>query len=68
MQAHLDPMFPVIDTDPFTKWGIYFMTSHLDSSREHCYIIVVVDYFTKWVEAMPTFKNDGKTAALFIFN
>jgi hypothetical protein len=32
------------------------------------YIIVSIDYFTKWVEAMPTFCNDGKTPTLFIFN
>jgi hypothetical protein len=34
----------------------------------HGYIIVVIDYFTKWVEAMPTFLNYGRTATLFIFN
>ena len=38
------------------------------SARGHHYIIVVVDYFTKWVEAMPMFKDDGETAALFLFN
>jgi hypothetical protein len=27
-----------------------------------------VDYFTKWVEAMPTMKSNGKTASFFIFN
>jgi transposase InsO family protein len=36
--------------------------------RGHGYIIVAVDYFTKWAEAMPTFDNTGKTAALFLFN
>ena len=34
----------------------------------HKYIIVAVEYFTKWVEAMPTFGNDGEIAALFLFN
>ena len=34
----------------------------------HGYIIVAVDYFTKWVEAMPTHAEDGKTVALFLFN
>jgi hypothetical protein len=34
----------------------------------HGYIIVAVDYFTKWTEAMPTFDNTGKTTTLFIFN
>jgi hypothetical protein len=61
-------MFLVIVVGPFTNWGIDFTTCHLASARENHYIIVVVDYFTKWVEAMPTFNNDGKTTALFIFN
>jgi hypothetical protein len=61
-------MFPVIDVVPFTKWEIDFTTCHLDSAKGHCYIIVAVDYFTKWVEAMPTFNNDGETMTLFIFN
>jgi hypothetical protein len=45
---------------PFTKWGIDFTTCHPVSARGHRYIIVVVDYFTKWVEAMSTFNNDGE--------
>jgi hypothetical protein len=68
MRAHHAPMFPIITVGPFTKWGIDFTTFHLVSARGHCYIIVAVDYFTKWVEAMPTFNNDGKTTTLFIFN
>jgi hypothetical protein len=31
-------------------------------------MIVEVYYFTKWVEAMLTFSNDGETTVLFIFN
>jgi hypothetical protein len=61
-------MFPAIVVGPFTKWRIDFTTCHLASARGHHYIIVAVDYFTKWVEAMPKFSNDGKTATLFIFN
>ena len=38
------------------------------SAGGHSYIIVAVDYFTKWAEAMPTFLNDGCTAAPFLFN
>jgi hypothetical protein len=44
------------------------MTCNPHSVRGHGYIIVVVDYFTKWAEAMPTFDNTGKTTTLFIFN
>ena len=44
------------------------MTCNLHSAGGHGYIIVVVDYFIKWVEAMPTFDNNMKNVALFIFN
>jgi hypothetical protein len=68
MKENPASMFPVIDVGPFTKWGIDFTTCHPNSSMGHCYIIVVVFYFTKWVEAMSTFNNDGETTALFVFN
>eukprot|EP00253_Pinus_taeda_P030694 PITA_30694 len=44
------------------------MTCNPSSTGGHGYIIVVIDYFTKWTEAMPTLNNNGKTAALFFFN
>jgi hypothetical protein len=68
MRAHPAHMFPVITVGPFIKWGIDYTTCNPPSARGHHYIIVVVDYFTKWVEAMPTFKDDGETATLFLFN
>jgi hypothetical protein len=68
MRAHLAPMFIVITVGPFTKWGIDYTTCNLSSARGHRYIIVIVDYFMKWVEAMPTFKHDGETTTLFLFN
>ena len=34
----------------------------------HGYIIVVIDYFTKWDEAMPKYAEYCKTATLFLFN
>jgi hypothetical protein len=58
----------VITTGPFCKWGIDFMTYNPPSSNGHKYIMVTVDYFTKWVEAMPTFKNTTDTATCFFFN
>ena len=38
------------------------------SAGGHGYIIVAIDYFTKWAEAMPTYAEDGKAVALFLFN
>jgi hypothetical protein len=67
MWAHPAPMFHVIVVGPFTKWGIDFTTCHPTLARGHRYIIVAVDYFTKWVEAMPTFSNDGEMTDAFHF-
>jgi hypothetical protein len=68
IQSHPAPLHPVVSVGPFGKWGIDFMTCHPHSVGGHGYIIVAIDYFTKWAEAMPTFDNTGKTANLFLFN
>ena len=53
------PMHPIVSVRPFTKWGIDFMTYNPPLYGGHGYNIVVVDYFIKWAEAMPTFNNIG---------
>jgi hypothetical protein len=68
MQSHPSPLHPVVSVGPFVKWGIDFMTCHPHSAGGYGYIIVAVDYFMKWAEAMPTFVNTRKTSTLFIFN
>ena len=57
------PLHPVITVGPFVMWGIDFMTCNPHSVVGHAYIIVVVDYFTKWAKEMPTLVVDGKIAA-----
>eukprot|EP00253_Pinus_taeda_P022868 PITA_22868 len=68
MHTHLAPLFPIVTVVPFTKWGIDFTTCNLPSAANHKYIILAVDYFTKWAEAMPTYKKDSETTVLFLFN
>eukprot|EP00253_Pinus_taeda_P005089 PITA_05089 len=68
MRAHPTPLFPIITIGPFMKWGIDFTTCNPPSAVNHKYIIVAVDYFTKWAEAMPTYKNDNEKTTLFLFN
>jgi hypothetical protein len=46
----------------------HFATCKPPSIVSHNYVIVVVDYFTKWEEAMPTYSTDAKNATLFTFN
>ena len=55
----------------FAKWGINFVASvHLAATmRTHAeYIIVAIDYVTKWVEAKATVKNDAHTIAKFFYD
>ena len=44
------------------------MTCNPHSAKGHGYIIVAMDYFTKWAEAMPTYFANGKMEAQFLFN
>ena len=62
------PLHPILVAGPFAKWGIDFVHYRPTSAEGHGYIIVVVDYFTKWAAAMPTYAEDRKTGALFLFN
>ena len=66
--THPAPLHPVVAVGPFAKWGIYFMHYRPTSVRGHGYIIVVVDYFTNWAEAMPTYAKGEKITSLFLFN
>ena len=49
------PLHPVVVEDPFQKWGLYFIGKFKDnSSNGYSWILTATDYFTKWVEAIPT--------------
>ena len=61
-------LHPVIIVGPFARRGINFMTCNPHSIVGHAYIIVAMEYFTKWAEAMPTLIANGKTTAQFLFN
>ena len=66
--THPSPLHPFVAVGPFAKWGIDFMHYRPTSVEGHGYIIVAMDYFTKWAEAMPTYAKDGKIVVLFLFN
>ncbi|KAK1559222.1 hypothetical protein Q3G72_012053 [Acer saccharum] len=49
----------------FDVWGIDFMGPFLPSCG-YSYILVAVDYVSKWVEAKATRNNDGQTVVKFV--
>ncbi|XP_071924949.1 uncharacterized protein [Coffea arabica] len=56
---------PMIFVEIFDVWGIDFMGS-FPSSFDFLYILLAVDYVSKWVEAKATRTNDSKVVAEFV--
>jgi hypothetical protein len=58
------PLKPIVITGPFQQWGLDFIGEiHPPSSGQHRWILVATDYFTKWIEAIPT-RNANHTVII----
>ena len=54
---------------PFQQWAFDLVGYiHPSSSNGHKFIITTIDYFTKWVEAVPLTIANGKIVSMFILN
>ena len=63
------PLCPLMGARAFAKWGIDFV-GPIDPPAYRTqaqYIIVAIDYLTKWVEARATRHNDAHTIVKFIY-
>ena len=59
------PMHHILEVELFDLWGIDFM-GPFPVSHNNLYILLAVDYVSKWVEAIPTRTNDAKVVAHFL--
>ena len=59
------PLQNIMEVELFNVWGIDFM-GPFPPSFSHRYILLTVDYVSKWVEAIATLTNDGKTVLKFL--
>ena len=59
------PLNPILEVELFNVWGIDFM-GPFPNSFGHQYILLVVDYVSKWVEAIPWKTNDNKVVVKFL--
>ncbi|CAM9000219.1 unnamed protein product [Rhodiola kirilowii] len=59
------PQMPIVVDEIFDIWGIDFM-GPFPSAYGLQYILVAVDYVSKWVEAKATKHDDGKTVVDFL--
>ncbi|XP_024014714.1 uncharacterized protein LOC112088553 [Eutrema salsugineum] len=53
------PQNPILEVEIFDCWGIDFMGPFV-SSYGNKYILVAVDYVSKWVEAVASPTNDSR--------
>ena len=62
---HMMPLNPILVIEIFDCWGIDFMGPFPPSSS-YLYILVAIDYVSKWVEAVPCRNNDNTTVVKFL--
>ncbi|KAL1190116.1 putative mitochondrial protein [Cardamine amara subsp. amara] len=54
------PQNPILEVEVFDVWGIDFMGPFNPPSHGNSYILVAVNYVSKWVEAIASPTNDTK--------
>ena len=64
-RRHEMPLNNILEVEIFDVWGIDFMGPFI-SSFNNLYILVAVDYVSKWVEATALPTNDSKVVLNFL--
>ena len=64
-KRNMMPLNPILEIEIFDCWGIDFM-GPFPSSFGFVYILVAVDYVSKWIEAISCRNNDSKTVIKFL--
>ena len=59
------PMRTILKVELFDLWGMDFM-GPFPSSFSNLYILLAVDYVSKWVEEIPTRTNDASVVVKFL--
>jgi hypothetical protein len=60
-------MNPIVKPWPFRGWGLDFIREiHPGSSKGHRFILVTMDYFTKWTEALPLSNMTHREVISFV--
>ena len=58
-----EPMTPITTPSPFAQWGINIMGPLHIGRKQYKFLIIAINYFTKWIEAEPTMtiiSDNGK--------
>jgi hypothetical protein len=61
------PLKSIAANNPFQKWGLDFIGEiNPPSSGQHKWILTATDYFTKWIEFVPTMNATNKVIMNFL--
>jgi hypothetical protein len=61
------PLKLVVVYGPFQQWGLEFIGEiHPASIHHHRWILTATDYFTKWIESIPTRSSFHKVIISFL--
>ncbi|GJY33238.1 reverse transcriptase domain-containing protein, partial [Tanacetum coccineum] len=59
---------PVLDPWPFYKWGIDIAGPFPEGPGKVKFLIIAIDYFTKWIEAKPIANITGNQVKKFVWD
>ncbi|MCO5557604.1 hypothetical protein L7F22_011170 [Adiantum nelumboides] len=62
------PRHSIVANGPFEKWGIDAIGRLLRTSDGKLYILVAIDYMTKWVEAQSVSRVTERTVSKFVYS
>ncbi|MCO5557605.1 hypothetical protein L7F22_011171 [Adiantum nelumboides] len=57
----------IYENGPFEKWGIHAMGPLPRTKNGKLYILVAIDYMTRWVEAQSVTRVNEKTVSRFVY-
>jgi hypothetical protein len=67
MSADEMPLRAQVMIEPFEKWALDFVGPISPMSRKKNYILVCIDYVTKWVEEKSLFRDTDNSIVEFIY-
>ena len=66
-KSHLEKLTSMISPWPFAVWGIDLIGPMPTAHPTFKYVVVAVDYFTKWAEAKPLATISSKKVQEFVW-